>query len=550
MHRMRWKPRWSLGIGAVLGCGAVVAGCMPVAAPPPAAGPKLMVLVVVDQMRFDYLERFSGLWQGGFKRLLAESASFTHAYHDHAITTTAPGHATLSTGRFPSHHGIVDNRWFDARDGAVIWAVEDPEHDRSPRSLEATTLGEWLHARWPQSKVFSASGKDRSAILLAGHRADGVFWFDPTNGGFQTSTFYATTLPRWLQEFNRRRAADGWFAGAWEPLPATAAVRADPLQSDRYGIADLDRGVFADRFPHFFGDIQFAPDEDYYDTLYDAPPVDALLVELAGALLDVEGLGKDAYPDLLSLSFSSIDTVGHAYGPNSPELLDALLRLDLGLGNLLSDLDRRFGADGWMLALSADHGVVPMPEYQRHHGLPGERIEAEHLLCLQGANQRMSRELGMDDVWLTANGSFERHLRNASSPSDEVIEAAAERALGACPSVEAVWTRRELEAANVTESPMGRLYAHSFYAGRSPEVYLQFGEGFLTRPLQGTTHGTPYDYDRHVPWLMRLPGHGPREISDPVATVDLAPTLAELLGVPLPPDLDGTSRAELLRRAP
>jgi predicted AlkP superfamily pyrophosphatase or phosphodiesterase len=536
---MRSFRRSAAGLLAGL---VVASGC---AAPPPPEGtPRLVVLIVVDQMRYDYLVRFGPLFSGGLRRLLDESVSFTDARHDHAITTTAPGHATLATGLYPSHHGIVDNYWTERGDGDRTYAVGDSRYGRSPRHLLAPTLGDWFKRASGRSKVFAASGKDRAAILLGGRRADGVFWFDEEKGGFTTSRYYPAR-PRWLADFNGRHPADELFGAAWEPLPETAEVLADPQRRAAFGIEDLDRGLFPRPFPHPLGGLAFAPGEDFYGALFDSPLQDALLARLAVTLIDAEGLGADAYPDLLALSFSAVDEVGHAYGPDSPEILDTLLRLDRSLGEVLDAVDRRIGRRQVVVALSADHGVLPLPEVRRFHGLPGRRIDAGTVRCFQQAGERLSRRLG-EGRWLTADGSIDEKTLAASGRGRAEVEQAARREIESCPGVERVWTRTELASGAAAADPVGRLYAHSFHPQRSGDLLVQFEEYFLPRLGDGTTHGSPYDYDTHVPWLLRLPTGGPAAISQRVSTVDVAPTLATLAGVAPPPGLDGVDRRPLL----
>ena len=526
-----------------LGALALVPGCG-APSPPPEGTPRLVVLIVVDQMRYDYLERFGPLFTGGLRRLMDESVSFTDAHHDHAVTTTAPGHASLATGLHPSRHGIVDNSWFDGEEGDWVYSVEDSGDGRSPRRLLAPTLGDWMkRASW-RSRVFAASGKDRSAILLAGRRADGAFWFDREEGGFTSSDFYPAE-PRWLAQLNARQPADEAFGEPWEPLPETAAVLAEPQRASAFGIEDLPRGLFPRSFPHVAGRYSFAPEEAFYDALYDTPVVDLLLARLAVTLLEAEGLGSDAYPDLLALSFSAVDSVGHAYGPNGPELLDALLRLDAALGEVLAAIDRWVGLGRAVVVLSADHGVVPFPEYRQLHGLPGRRADAELLLCVQRVGRRLADRLG-ERRWLTPYGTADEEALAASGRTRREVEEAAREELEACPGIERVWTRSELESGGAAADPMGRLFAHSFYPGRSPDLFIQVEEYFLPRRLDGTTHGSPWPYDTHVPWLLRLPGGGRGEVAERVATVDVAPTLAALIATTPPAGLDGEDRSALL----
>lgn len=511
--------------------------CGPPKAPAPEPQIRLVVDLAVDQMRADYLDRFRPVFRHGLARLLDESVRFTEARHDHGITTTSPGHASLATGLYPSHHGVINNGWWDR--GAAEWvtSVGDDEHKRSPHRLLGSSLGGWMKAFAPRTKVFSASAKDRAAILFGGREADAAFWIDTDTGDFTSSSYYQHGKPAWLKEFNRRGLPAAEFGKLWEaaPLPAGGPSPAE------LGVLDLDRGAFPKHFPHPVGDPTFTPDEDFFDALTDTPFADRYLVEFARAVIEGEGLGDGGPTDLLALSFSAVDLVGHGYGPDSPEMLATLVNLDRALGELLTYLDARIGKEHLLLSLSADHGVVPLPEAQRLRGRPGERLGPETFRCLQGAGAAIAGALGKGQR-LNPFGYFE--------PPGGGAAAALARYLGGCPAVARAWTGAELSSAGIDAEPVGRLYAHSYFRERSPDVLVQFAEGFLPILGDGTTHGTPYDDDRHVPWLLRLPHGEGTTIAEPVATVDVAPTLAALLGVPVPKDRDGKDRSGLVTRTP
>lgn len=527
---------------ALLGASA----CRP-AAPraDPAARPdvRLVLFVVVDQMRADYLERFRPLFSAGLAQLLAESVGFTAARHDHAVTTTAPGHATLATGLYPSHHGVINNGWWDAAEGDWVYAADDEKFERSPRRLLGSALGDWAKRANRRSKVFAASAKDRSAIFLGGLDADAAFWVDQDNGELTSSGYYRRGKPSWLEAFNDRRLAAKEFGRGWRPLPLPPGA---PALSE-LGVEVLDRGLFPSPFPHVASGLVFAPDESFFDQLSDTPFADRYLARFATALIDGERLGSDGDVDLLAVSFSAVDTVGHTWGPNSPEMVDALLSLDLALGELLAAVDEKVGREHVLVSLSADHGVLPLPEYQQLHGQPGQRIDPEGLLCLQSLGARLEERFDGTPI-LNPYGYLLTGARAAGTQAE--IEAAVRELAGTCPGVERVWTRSELESKEAAGDPMGRLYQHSFHPRRSPDLMLQFEAGFLPLRTIGTTHGSPYDYDALVPWLLRLPEARPASVAEPVATVDVAPTLATLAGIPVPPDRDGVERTGLLPRSP
>ncbi len=539
----RHPARASTAALSLLALGLGISGCE-APAPRPAARSqvRLILFVVVDQMRADYLERFRPLFTAGLARLLEQSVVFTEARHDHAITTTAPGHATLATGLFPAHHGIVSNGWWDRAKKDWIAAVDDEKFDESPQRMLGSALGDWLQRANGRSKVFTASAKDRSAIFLGGRGADAAFWMDYEDGEITSSGYYRGGKPRWLEAFNDQQLAAHELGREW--LPAELPPGAPPLSE--LGIEALDRGVFADGFPHVSGGLRFAPEEYFYEDLSDTPFADRYLARFATALLAGEELGQDDDVDLLAVSFSAVDSVGHTWGPNSPELVDALINLDRALGELLAAIDETVGRERVLVSLSADHGVVPLPEYQQLHGQPGRRLGAETVLCLQRVGGRLAERFGGKRI-LNPYGYLEPGAE-AAAPRGE-IEAAVRELAGACPGVVRAWTRGELESGGGGDR-FGRLYANSFHRDRSPDVLLQFEEGFLPLRTTGTTHGSPYDYDARVPWLLRLPGVGAGKVTQPVSTVDVAPTLAVLAGIPVPPDRDGVERTALLPRAP
>ncbi len=524
----------------------VAGGCQKPAPPPPDA-PRLVLFLVVDQMRADYLERFQPLWTGGFARLLAESNDFVAAYHEHAVTTTSPGHTTLATGLFPSHHGVIDNNWYDAREKDEVYAVEDEEGTLSPRRLLGTGLTQWLKARYPSSRAFSFSGKDRAAILMGGPQVDGAFWFDRKKGGFGSSKFYRLAKPSWLKDLNRNRPAAAAFGQPWQPCEAAAKVLADPAERARFGIVEPSHGAFAAGFPHAVGGFSSGPDSDYYNALYTTPRIDELTGEAAAAALKAEKLGQGPTPDVLFVSFTAVDTVGHAYGPASPEVLDTLLRLDAVLGHLLEAVDSAVGLDHVVISLSADHGVVPLPEAEAAAGRPAHRLTAQELSCFQGVEARLEKRWGegpwLNEFWvLDAKALAKKGLAAAEAQKGVAEE------LATCPGVARVWTRAELATPAAEADPRGRLFARSLAPGRGPDVMIDWQPGFLALLGTGTTHGTPAVEDSHVPWLLRLPGGHGQKLEERVATVDVAPTLASLTGVPIPPDRDGQDRSALLRK--
>jgi len=516
--------------------------------PPPAGTPRLAVVVVADQFLYEYLDRVRPLVSGGLARLLAEGVSFTEAHHGHAVTVTAVGQAVLSTGAHPARSGIVGNDWLDRETGEEVYCVEDPEHEISPRNLLVRALGDWLQERYPEAKVYSAGGKDRSAVLMGGQRPDGVFWYDREDGGFTTSSYYPEP-PEWVGAFEDEGVPPELFLGAaWEPLPV------DPAAAEAAGFAPLDRGPFDRGFPRVLGNFAAVPNERFYYDLYDSPFGDEHLGRFALRLVEEEELGADEWPDLLALSFASLDNVGHDYGPHSPEVLDTLLRLDRVLGELFALLDERVGRDGWVVALSSDHGVIPLPESPAGAAAGARRSGLAEVRCVRRAGTRLVRRFGTE-IWRGSGDYLDPRALDEAGLDAAEVEAAVARELERCPNVARVWTRSGLAASPAPVGPFvpgsatwyELLYRNALHPERSPNVFLQPAPYQLDLLGALTTHGSPYAYDTHVPFVVAGPGIAPATVAETVLTVDLAPTLAELLAVPVPEEIDGVSRAGRLR---
>jgi len=506
---------------------------------PSDSSPRLILLVIIDQARSDYLTRFRPLFHGGLGRLLDNGIFFTQAYHEHARTLTASGHATLVTGLHPAHHGIIGNQWFDREQREDVYCVGDTVHGRSPGHLLGSTLGDWLKKSDPASLVYAASGKDRSAILMGGHEADGAFWYDQATGQFTSSSYYGDSSSSWLTAFNDRKIPDQSFAAPWSPIPLEADLNS-------FGIVKLDEGAFTTGFPRALGGPSAIPGPGFYTDYYASPAGDRYLAHLAREIVQRKSLGKDDHLDLLALSFSSLDSVGHAYGPESREVLDTLLRLDLVLGELLSFLDREVGENRTLVALSSDHGVLPLPEL--HAGLPekSRRFTTGDILCHQAAGARLRERLGdgdwlLDDFYLNPAAIAARglDLHKVARQLADIYED--------CPAVRRAWTATDMEAGENHSDAFFQLYVNNYQPQRSPDVMLQMKPGILPYARPGTSHGSPYSYDTHVPVLLMVPGFGSGRIEEKIHTVDLAPTIAALVGLNIPAGLDGRSQVDMMQ---
>lgn len=515
----------------------------PAAESPPVSetGPRLVVLLAVDQLAWDYLPRFDSLFEGGMRRLLDDAIVFQNAGFDHAVTVTGAGHAVLASGLHPSRSGIIGNGWYDRAAEQEVYCFADAEHGLSPRNLLGTTLADWIKEHDPRSKAYSASRKDRSAIAMGGLAADAALWYDAETGGFTSSSYYFEDVPDWLEEFNRQAIPARRFAHPWEPLPIP------PQAAAALGLRQLDEGLFTRGFPYALGGLSIAPGESFWSDFGSSPFADAYVFDVARAVIDAEELGQRGHLDYLALGLSALDTIGHRYGPASPEVADVLLRLDRELGDFLDFLDRRVGADRFVLALSSDHGVAPVPEQLALAGGPGRRAGTEDALCFQRAGQRLQARFGLGD-WVHAGFYLDREALADRGIEPGEVERALARELEGCDIVERVWTRTELQTTRTDEPDrFRRLYRHSYHPERSPDLLVQPVRYAIAGSTAIATHGSPYEYDTHVPLVLSLPGAAAARITEAVRIVDVAPTLARLLALPLPSGLDGRDLTDMLR---
>ena len=510
------------------------------------APPRLVVFVVVDQMLPDHFSRFDDLYSGGLKRLYDDGAVFLNGMHHHAATYTATGHATLSTGRFPGAHGIVGNSWFDRAAGnretyatadSTVHQVGEPGRTGgSPKQMKCDAVGDWLKKASPDSKVFSVSLKDRAAVVMGGQRADGVYWYDRRTATFCTSTYYTSAYPEWVTSFNAAKPADKFFDEGWQrmlPDSAYARLRPDDFPGEGDGGNTTLPFSFKDRFE--------APGERYYNWLRAMPFGDKLLIDFAERLLVEEGLGADDVPDLLLLSISATDGCGHTWGPFSHEALDHYCRLDGYLRGLFERLDATVGRDRYAIVLSSDHGVLPLPEELARIGQPGRRQSYNELMAdLSAACTDVAGQWSVP-ADLIADKRGGRLILNyeatdgADIPREQVRSAVAAR-LREIEYVADVFTYDELKRGDVDRG-LAELYQASFDPTRGPDLHVQFEENVLFMG-KGTTHGSPYQYDRRVPIVFAGVGIAPGRYDEVVPTVDIAPTIARLLGVTAP-DIDG-----------
>lgn len=515
--------------------------------------PRLILVLSIDQMRADYLTRFDDLFTGGFRTLLDRGAVFTNAMYRHASTETGPGHSVILSGRHPSSSGIVGNDWFDPLLGRAVNVVEDPfvgllgsvGRGASPANFTGFTLGDALKQSSPDSRVVGVSLKDRAAILMAGRLADGAFWFDLTNGHFVTSTYYLDDLPSWLERWNARNVADTYAGQLW-----TRLLKDESVYETYAGPDDID-GEW-DRedtvFPHKIRGN--ASQSAFYDDLRRTPFSDRLIADVALEALNAYDLGEDASPDILAVGFSGTDYIGHTYGPDSQELMDQMLRLDLLLGEFFGEVDERVGLDRTLIVLTADHGVMPLVEVLDARGVDARRVDPRELLA--GVLQELGKHYENPRELLTSFGPggvyFNRERLRARGIEQKDVEDVVASALMASDDVAAVYTREELAGTAPSDDPYLWLYRNAFFPARSPHLEIRL-KPYLYPSSQyagGTGHGTAYEYDRRVPIIVM--GNGIPEGSFPAESgpEDIAPTLGAILGLSYPKEPDARILEEIL----
>ncbi|HEY2933921.1 MAG TPA: alkaline phosphatase family protein [Acidobacteriota bacterium] len=527
------------------------------AAPGASAKPMLVVAISVDQMRADYLTKFQKYFSGGFKWLHDSGVVFQDAHQNHFLTETAPGHSTLLTGLNPGSNGIVANYWYDRDRRALVYCTADDAYPildnakaegRSPRSLRATTLGDWIKAQSPQSRVVSLAGKDRSAILMAGQDADEVLWYNEQNGRMETSTYYQRRYAKWVDSFNKRQLPVSYFGKTWDYLKPAEFYR-------QFGPDDAPNEGGSDRtFPHVIGGFTALANASFYSSFIETPFLDEVVLTAAREAVTANQLGKRDVTDVLCVGLSATDYIGHAFGPSSHEMADQLLRLDLFLQQFIDFLKAEVGAENLVIVLSADHGVLPLPEELSSHGTRASRLTKQDRLLFQRLNDHLSRKLGFKENWILGYYSTNIYLNYPALGQHDLkrseVEAAAKEYLLGLPAVAAVYGRSDIHLAVKNPDPILKLLRNAFNEARSGDVIIQFRENYIpSTGTTGTTHGSPYRYDSWVPLVLFKRATGHKTIPEEVHTTDIAPTLAELLGVKTPEKLDGVSRLRLLTQA-
>ncbi len=533
-----------------------------------AADVTLVLQITVDGLRADLLNRYrKGFGQGGFRYLMTQGIVYTNAQYQHANTETIVGHTTLATGAFPSEHGMIGNVWFDRKAGELFYSIEDPQHPliptrkrstkgeqvdpaqqlartqgRSPAAILAATFGDGLAAYYGnRSKIFAVSGKDRSAVAMAGHVGK-AFWFSIDSGDFVTSTYYYDAYPGWVDAWNAQRQAERKAGAAWTLLHNVSTYRLG-AQDDRPYEVDL-RG-YGRVFPHPFGE---ANDKLFYTRLLASPVGDQLTLDFSKALIRHEQLGQDTIPDYVSISFSSVDVVNHFFGPSSLENEDVILQLDRTLAELFAFIDKTIGLNHTLIVLSADHGMADMPEYMTELGLAVGRLYPDDVI--HAANEAGQQQFGIHGIvrfFYRPYLYLEEAKISAAKLDRTQVERAIADALTESKGIALAVPRSGLPPLQAT--PVLEQIQRNFHASRSGDIYIvQEPYWFLfDKGPVAAMHGSPWRYDTHVPMIFAGATIRSQTVHRLVHPVDVAPTIAAFLGMTPPSSAQGRPLQEVLQ---
>ena len=523
--------------------------------------PKLVLLVSIDQFRADYVDRFSehylparaGGRIGGFRFLTETGAHFTDAHHNHVPTATGPGHATLMTGSEPFLDGIAGNEWFDRSTGKSVYVVDDPNvttiggtsGPMSPKNLKVTTVGDELKmATNGKSKVVGIALKDRAAILMAGHAADTVIWFDPGTGNWVTSSFYASKLPVWVDQLNGEKIPFQSSGKDWKPL-----LSADAYSKTRPApFAKTTDPMFSHKLPEVS-----APAKNAFTAFASSSFGQEYVFKTVERAIDSEQLGQSGNTDVLVVNLSTNDYVGHAYGPNSPEVLDISIRTDRLLSELFQKIDAKVGIDNVDIVLTADHGVVPIVEESNDVYKTGVQRVLDATI-VKAVRTALVEKFGEGD-WILGNGMYEMnfYLNRATIAAKKLkardVEEAAAEAAKTVPGVYVAFTKTQIEHGELPAWTWTSLVSNGYYPALSGDLMVFLAPGNYAGGGTGTGHGEPWKYDSHVPILFRGPGVRSGRFARSVTTADIAPTLCNILGIEYPTGCVGHPLFELLDRS-
>lgn len=525
--------------------------------------PKLVIGIVVDQMRQDYLYRYAETFgEGGFKRLMNEGFYLSNAHYNYIPTYTGAGHASIFTGTTPAIHGVVGNDWYDKIQSKRVYCVGD-ERQRtvgstsneqgkmSPHRLLTTTITDELKlATGGRGKVISISDKDRGAILPGGHMADAAYWYDETTGRMITSSFYMDKLPAWVEQFNARNLPDQYLNGVWDTVLPKEKYQASGPDNSPYEAKF--NGETKSSFPYDLKTLRKT--NGNYDLLSNTPFSNDYLTEMAKAAIDAEQLGADGWTDFLCISYSAPDKLGHRVGPRSVELQDLYIRLDRNIEDLLKKLDASVGAGNYLLFLTSDHGVSDVPQLLIDKRVPGGYIRQEDL---KGKLAELTQQYfqGKPVIESITNGQiYLNHELYRGDPKGGGVEwmislELISNFLIQQPGIAHAFTKNLIRQGDFNEGGVKGMVIRGFHDKRSGDIVVIPEPNWLDQSrVTGTTHGSPYTYDTHVPVIFFGKGIKPGTSSAYHPVTDIAPTLAVLLRTAFPSGCTGQPVSELLEK--
>lgn len=537
--------------------------------------PRLVLQITVDQLRGDLPTRYyERLGDGGFRYLWEQGVVYRNAHHAHANTETIVGHATLATGAHPSGHGMIGNIWFDRETGFTTYNIEDSRYrlltegadvdedaeidptqraarseGRSPAAMLVTTFADELRSSNDgRSKVVGVSVKDRGAVSMAGH-AGTAYWFSKASGEFVTSTYYLDEYPDWVRTFNDTKPASKYADTSWELLHGQGSYMFGDSDDREW---ETDVAGFGRTFPHSFGDGA----SPYFTTwLTLSPAGDQLVLDFAREALVGEELGKDDVTDYLSVSFSSTDYVGHVFGPSSLEAEDNILQLDAALAELFAFVDDEVGLENTLIVLSADHGGPDTPGYLNGLGIPAGYLDPENW-DREAAVERIKSRFDIHGPLIETYDHpylyFSDAVKNNANIDQGELEAMVVDELMKLPGVSLAVSSNALRRGGLPDNELYRAVVRNFHPKRSGDIFLVFEPNWFINDFDGlvvaSTHGSPWNYDTHVPIVFAGNGLSPQHIDRLVQTVDIAATLSASLGIRAPSGSVGKPLDEAIRK--
>ncbi|AXY78118.1 alkaline phosphatase family protein [Paraflavitalea soli] len=517
--------------------------------------PKLVVGIVVDQMRWDYLYRYYDRYKsdGGFKRFLQQGFTAENTLIPYTPTITACGHTCIYTGSVPAVHGITGNAWWDRDLQRSVYCAEDKtvksvgttgvNGEMSPRNMLTNTICDELRlATNFRSKVVGIAIKDRGGILPAGHSANAAYWYDSKTGDWITSTYYMNDLPQWVKDFNAQKVVDKYYALDWNLLyPKDTYVQSTadekPYEGKSFG---ADQKGFPYDLKKFIG--------KNYGAIASTPYGNSMTADMAKAAVINEQLGADDITDFLAVSFSSPDYVGHSFGPNSIEQEDDFLRLDTTFGNLFRFLDEKVGKGEYLVFLSADHGVAHVPGFMKENKLPGGTIDDER--WAKEINKGLLDNFGITGKAIVSNYNYQIHLNHALLDSMKLDKKAVKQwivdYLGKQEGISRAFAIDEIMNVPLT-SKQREMMVNGWYPRRSGDIQIVLQPGWIDGGPTGTTHGIWNPYDAHIPMLFYGWGIKPGRTNRETYMSDIAPTIAALLHIQMPNGTTGKVVEEVMK---